>query len=172
MSTGGRPIESLGITNGATAGLNVLENGFCRDLLYFDGLLEEQDVRVLIDGGSMGDFVATDLVKKRKMKTHLVDNQVLSFANGEQAPCNKEIQGVKLQIGLYVDQVRLKVAHLPHHDVILGKPWLERYNPNIDWVNNKLTFSVNTRMIQIKKPRPTEKVGFQVISAIQAKHAL
>src|SRR3954452_8437070 len=58
MPTGGTPKDSSRI-----ADLNVLENGFCRDLLHFDGRLEGQDVRVLIDGGSMGDFVAAELVK-------------------------------------------------------------------------------------------------------------
>lgn len=74
-------MESLGIS----ADVNVLENGFSRDLLYFGGKLIGRNVRVLIDGGSMGDFVSSDLVKQIQVKTHRVPNQVLSFANGEQA---------------------------------------------------------------------------------------
>ena len=85
-------MESLGIT----AKVNILENGFCRDLLYFDGILEKRHVNILVDGGSMGDFVSSNIIKSLKVKPHLVKNQVLSFANGEQAPCNKEIQNVKL----------------------------------------------------------------------------
>jgi hypothetical protein len=146
MSLGGKPMESLGIMDVAK-GVNLLENGFYRDLLYFDGSLEGQKIRVLFDGGSMGDFVAVDFVKKHRMKTHPVVNQVLSFANGEQAPCNKEVRSVKIQVGNYVDQVRLKVAPLPHHDVILGKPWLERYNPDIDWVKNEITLTTKEKTV-------------------------
>ena len=70
----------------------------------------------------------------------LVHNQVLSFVDGEQAPCNKEIQGVKLVIGDYYDnQAVLKVVDLPHHDIILRKPWLERHNLDIDWVKNEVS---------------------------------
>jgi hypothetical protein len=108
-----------------------------------------------------------------KVKTHLVKNQVLSFANGEQAPCNKEIQNVKLQIGEYVDnQVTLKVADLPHHDIILGKPWLERYNLVIDWVSNTLSLQKGGSSVKITSKTHAEKTGCLLISAIQAKCTL
>src|SRR3954463_13482959 len=56
--TGERPLESLGISS---MNVNTLENGFSRDLLYFDGTLQGKKVRILVDGGSMGDFVASDV---------------------------------------------------------------------------------------------------------------
>ena len=161
-------MESLGITM-----VNALENGFSQNLLYFDGVLEGRNIQVLIDGGSMGDFVATNIVKLLKLKTHTVKNQVLSFANGKQSACNKEIQDVKLVICNYTDnQVNLKVADLPHHDVILGKPWLEKYNPNVDWINNKLTFVKDKQSILIQNALPPKKARFHLISAIQAKQVL
>ena len=72
-------MESLGISSMA---LNALENGFSHNLLYFDGSLNNRKVRILVDGGSMGDFVSSELVKLMKMTTHVVPSQVLSFANG------------------------------------------------------------------------------------------
>ena len=102
IATGEMPFESLGISS---MSLNALENGFSRDLLYFDGLLNNQKVRILVDGGSMGDFVSSDLVKRMQTITHIVPSQVLSFANGEQSICNKEVQDIELTIGNYDEQV-------------------------------------------------------------------
>ena len=46
---------------------------------------------------------------------------------------------------------------LPHHDVILGQPWLEKWNPHIDWKNHKIKFT-STELkptLQIKKLEET-----------------
>jgi hypothetical protein len=42
---------------------------------------------------------------------------------------------------------------LPHHDIILGQPWLEKWNPNIDWKNHKINFTTTylEQPLQIKK---------------------
>lgn len=71
------------------------------------------------------------------------------FANGQTSFCNKEVS-TYLQIGLYHENVNLKVAPLPKHDIILGKPWLERWNPNVNWRTNEITFRFNDRDVTIK----------------------
>src|SRR4051812_14717278 len=39
------------------------------------------------------------------------------------------------------ERIDLRVVSLPHHDIILGQPWLEKWNPNIDWKNHKINFT-------------------------------
>lgn len=56
--------------------------------------------------------------------------------------------------------------------MILGKPWLERFNPHIDWRKNKLTFTHDQQAISIQSVRSSKSPKVQVISAIQAKRAL
>src|SRR3954466_3452564 len=58
-AVGEEQVKSPGITS-----VSAVENGFSRDLLYYDGRLDGSSVRVLVDGGSMGNFVANDIVKK------------------------------------------------------------------------------------------------------------
>ena len=38
---------------------------------------------------------------------------------------------------------------LPHHDIILGQPWLEKWNPCINWKTHQITF--NQTELQVKK---------------------
>ena len=46
---------------------------------------------------------------------------------------------------------------LPHHDIILGQPWLEKWNPSIDWKNHKINFTSanHEQPLQIKKLEET-----------------
>jgi transposase InsO family protein len=42
------------------------------------------------------------------------------------------------------------VVSLPNHDIILGKPWLEKWNPLINWQNHEITFpGQETTAIQV-----------------------
>jgi hypothetical protein len=41
------------------------------------------------------------------------------------------------------NEVRAVVTELSMHDATLGRPWLTRWNPRIDWRSDKLLVSVN-----------------------------
>ena len=42
------------------------------------------------------------------------------------------------------------VIGLPKYEAILGKPWLHRWNPVIDWKRNSLTWKMGSRVITIQ----------------------
>jgi hypothetical protein len=86
----------------------------------------------------MGDFISEGLAKKAAIPVRTVEGFNILFPNGETSLCNKETLETYLEIQDHSELVRLKVAPLPHHDIILGKPWLENWNPNIDWHTNKI----------------------------------
>jgi hypothetical protein len=50
---------------------------------------------------------------------------------------------LSLNIGPMSNDVRAVVTELSVYDVILGRPWLARWNPSIDWRRDKLLVSVN-----------------------------
>ena len=120
----------------------------------------------------MGDFVSSRVAKKLKLETTDVTNQTLSFANGERAFCNKEAK-TYLRIGNYQEDLSLKVAPLPHHDIILGKPWLERWNPTVDWRKNTIDISMNGKTYLLQPPTPeTHRSKTQHLSAIQVRRSI
>ena len=121
----------------------------------------------------MGNFISARVVERLKLKTKKVPNQPLSFANGTQADCNQEIETL-LTIQNLEEPIRLKLAPLPSHDVILGKPWLEKRNPRIDWVNNTIDITINNRTYRLEsKPKPNAcpEPTSKHISAIQTKRS-
>jgi hypothetical protein len=50
---------------------------------------------------------------------------------------------LSLNIGPMSNDERAVVTELSVYDVILGRPWLARWNPSIDWRRDKLLVSVN-----------------------------
>lgn len=57
-------------------------------------------------------------------------------------------------MGDHDERLDLKIAPLPNHDIILGKPWLEKWNPSINWRTNAITFSIGSRHITINAVTP------------------
>ena len=149
--------------------INTIENGFSRDLLYFEGTIKNELIRILINGGSMGDFVSENTVRRLNLKTTKVTNQPLAFANGQQARCDQEVQNIQLTIGHYSESYNLKVANLPQHDIILGKPWLERINPKINWKTNIIEFKQKSGEPYILQPARPPRHQTTLLSAIQLK---
>ena len=63
---------------------------------------------------------------------------------------------------------------LPHHDIILGQPWLEKWNPNINWKKHKIHFLSPTIKESTKNitPKDTKKVQLSLISHQQLNKSL
>ena len=91
-----------------------------------------------MDGGASGDFISAKVVEKLELPVKPIKGVELAFANGQKEVCNKIVQ-IYLRLQDHVEMVKLRVAALPRHDIILGKPWLERWNPDIDWRRNEIT---------------------------------
>ena len=108
------------------------------DLLRIKGRLGRHEVRVLIDGGAKGNFVSLAVVKAAGLRTQDDSSYVVTTADGRKLPasiapdCTLRIKDYKISLDLLATPIA--------HDVILGKAWLEKVNPIIDWKNNEVTF--------------------------------
>ena len=65
----------------------------------------------------------------------------------------------------YEEKINLQVVSLPHHDIILGKPWLEKWNPTINWCTHPISFPENIVTIQEgpENPLPVKKLNPEAI---------
>jgi hypothetical protein len=143
-------------------------------LIKLNGKLEGKDVRVLIDGGSTGDYVSAKFVEKHQLKTvPTPEEHQVYMADGSLQSCSEELDQARLQIGRYKQTVHLTVMVLQGHDVILGKPWLTQHNPSIDWQSNTVVFKYKGRDICLSSnglPIPEEPDN--LYSALQMKRAI
>ena len=45
----------------------------------------------------------------------------------------KEATAVQMNLEHHLEMIQFNIAKMARHDAILGIPWLEKYNPKIDW---------------------------------------
>src|SRR3954453_21713180 len=104
----------------------------------------------------MGNFVSKQAADRFSFALSDVSNIPIVFANGATGACNKAALAAYLRFENHEEKIDLRVVSLPHHDIILGQPWLEKWNPNIDWKNHKITFPQTNldQVLPIKKLKP------------------
>src|SRR5208337_4350583 len=108
-------------------------------LIIFDGHIENVPARVLIDSGAVGNYVSESLSKKIMIPETRGNHQVkVTIADGRSYNCGL-LKDAKLKIETYFDQLDFIIAPIVY-DVILGKTWLTKFNPKIDWKRNILFF--------------------------------
>jgi len=157
-----------------------VENGV---LLRITGTINGHQVKILIDCGASRDFIAESCVQRLGLKMAKRDRAgTVRMVNGTESTCSHIIGRVKLIIHDYEDVHCLFVTKLKSTDVILGKLWLERFNPEICWRSNMVDFEHNGKIIRLKcwprsEPsvkKETKKIfqEGQIISAKQLQSAI
>src|SRR6185295_8851293 len=128
--------------------LNTFDEDKNSELLRLIGFIKNHSVNILIDGGASRNFIADRCVKKFGLKTLQEDGTgIVILADGSNQPCNLFIRNVPLKVGIYQDKVTFFVTKLNSYDIILGKPWLKKYNPRINWRTNEIQFTSEDKSI-------------------------
>jgi hypothetical protein len=124
------------------------------------GKLNHAPVCILIDSRAMGNFVSSQTADHFSFALCDVSPIPITFANGTTGTCNKAISAAYLCLENLEELIDLHVVSLPHHDVILGKPWLEKWNPHIDWRTHQVTYPTPINTLE---PLPVQRLQSQAI---------
>jgi hypothetical protein len=127
---------------GTTLSISSVYEAFSKNPLTFKGTLNHAPIRILIDSGAMGNFVSQQAADHFSFALHPVSNIPIVFANGATGVCNKAASAAYLRFENHEEHIDLRVVSLPNHDVILGKPWLEKWNPSINWQTHQISFDM------------------------------
>src|SRR3954471_21745542 len=109
-------------------------------LLIVKGTLNHAPIKILIDSGATGNFISQQAVDHFSFSIDSVPSISIVFANGAKGVCNKAATAAYLCFQDHEERINLRVVSLPKHDVILGKTWLEKWNPIINWRTHQITF--------------------------------
>lgn len=130
-------------------------------------------LRVLVDSGASHDFVASTAVSLLSLPTVQDSGISVILGDGSTQDGSLVVPKLRYRIGQFKDTRAFRVTKLANYDLILGKPWLTAFNPDIDWERNlvKLT-SGNTAytLAPTQLNMDAETVG--LISAMQLKRLL
>lgn len=98
----------------------------------------------LVDSGCTGKaFIDRTFAEKACLWLHQLDKaRPLHLADGGFKEWVEHYVETTMRIGCHKETIRLFVADLAQeHPIILGWPWLQLHNPDVNWVTNKVTWN-------------------------------
>lgn len=143
-----------------------------RSLFVLQGSLEGHSAIFLLDSGATGNFVSAAFVSKHQLATKpLPEKHVVRLADGSQQQTSALVTKAPVRIGSYQDHFDLVALPLSGYDAIIGMPWLDQYNPTIDWQRQQLQFNdergCRHELVGRKKKEPSDEL--QVLSAKEVR---
>ena len=109
-------------------------------------MLNSKPITFLVDSGANGNFVSSQWVQSSGAKAcSRTDPKHITFANGQHGLSSLIMPRAYLKCEGHKERLNLDVIDLPGIDAILGKPWLTKHNPDIDWEQHIITFSKGFR---------------------------
>ena len=116
----------------------------------------------MLDSGATSQFMDTSFAQsqgfKLRRKKEPEDLVVVDGSFSSAGPLQFETD-VQLLIDQHLETVTFQVTKIGHYPMILGKSWLKRHNPQIDWAKNIVTFSsgfCQAHCLPVRKIEPTK----------------
>ena len=107
---------------------------------------------VLLDSGASEDYMDPGAVKKLNLPVLSLGDLQVQLGNGALQDCSCVVPSVKYCMNKMKDRRPLTVTKLAQDDIVLGKPWLTQFNPDIDWAANTVTVVKNHVEYQLQPP--------------------
>jgi hypothetical protein len=106
-------------------------------------------LKALIHSGSSVNGIRQGICRQQKFRS-ISRGSVLSVQqpDGTVLSVGERIPKAHIRVGTYADTMQLDIVPMEGIDLVLGKPWLTRINPHIDWQTNQLTFRHRGRLHQ------------------------
>ena len=102
-------------------------------LLTFEATVNGNPCRVLVDSGASDNFCHRDWLRNSRLRTTTGTKCRIKLANGTVVSTTERLEGAVLRAGRLSVNLTAVSTELDKFDVILGQPWLESANPDIDW---------------------------------------
>ena len=149
--------------------------------IRLDGRIGGRHAKILIDSGSSGNVVSAKFVRAKQLRTAecSLKNQAVELPDGRLLSVEKVLPSVKVQLGNIVAKQTFHVVAIDmDSDVILGMPWLEQENPEIDWSSKTVKLRRGNDVINLSvvdqwtSPPPKESSPVFLLNALQFKRAV
>ena len=109
------------------------------------------EVTFLIDSGASECFLSTAFVEKNKVKTRKTKEKLkIQLPDGPVRFSDLMVEQAFVVFNKHAEFIDFSVIGLPKYEAILGKPWLNRWNPEIDWKRNSLAWKMGSRIITVQ----------------------
>ena len=111
----------------------------------------------MIDCGASSNFISANFVRKYDIPIHATaDISQVRFADGSTTQTNNVTELVTVQLENKYSNESFIVLPLASYDAIIGMPYLQKFNPNINWRQQSVTFSEYSEQNPAKTPQPQQ----------------
>ena len=132
-------------------------------LLSIEGCLNGFPVKFLIDSGATDCFVSTEFVENKELEVNKSKEKMeINLADGTTRVSKLYIKQACVEFEEHREFIDFTVINIPNYEAILGKSWLDRWNPAINWKENSLQWKVGRRMVKVtgvSKAQTTENAS-------------
>ena len=140
-------------------------------LLCIEGEVNGIPVKFLVDSGASGNFISEHVVSEHDLRTvRSHEKMQVHLADGSMRASNRIVQGAQVMYEEHAEFLDFHVMKLPKYDAILGKSWLDRWNPSIDWRASTISIQVGKKTVVLKSDYPTTEGA--KLSSIFGKRAV
>jgi hypothetical protein len=110
--------------------------------MRLQGLIQHQEVLILVDSGSSSNFVRVELVQELGLVTTKTKPTIITVADGGQMQCDSVVEGLQWWSQGHTFVSDAKVLSVKCYDLILGADWLEQHSPMwVHWKKRKMRFT-------------------------------
>lgn len=115
------------------------------------GVIQDQEVLVMIDPGATHNFISTGTVARLKLPMVSTKGFAVTLGNGEEVKGEGECHGIVLQLA-DIDVIETFLPFpLGNCDVILGVQWLEKLGTvTTNWKIQEMRFKVGKKSVVVK----------------------
>lgn len=132
---------STGASNPEPRGNVAYSVGNQENVLLLQATLNGKPITFLVDSGANGNFVSSTWVEAFGARALArVGAKSVTFANEQSGLSPALLPSAHVKCQGHQEKVSLDVIELHGYDAILGKPWLTKHNPEIDWKRHLVTF--------------------------------
>ncbi len=131
-------------------------------LIVLTGTIKGNPSRFLVDGGASYNFIDEKLLWESGFISLAKESpDTIKLANGQMESSSIVLRKARTHIGTYKDSLKFHATRLEGFYAILGKEWLAKTNPDIDWRQNTLQFEYNGKVHTLWTP-PEEDIDFSI----------
>ena len=123
-------------------------------LIYHNVKIGSSELRALLDCGSTRTWMDINTAKKRGFRLVEIEPFKVELADGSEVECKYKIDKVNLKFKSFRHDTELYVMDFNGaHDIILGRDFLYRRNPDINWRTGEMKLRRKTEKISTKGER-------------------
>ena len=120
-------------------------------LIYYNVKIGSSCMKALLDCGSTRTWMDINTAKKRGFRLVEIEPFKVELADGSEVECKYKVEKLNLKFKSFRHDTELYVMDFKGaHDIILGRDFLYRRNPIIDWKTGEMTLRRKTSKASTK----------------------